>query len=169
MSIVIDTNTIVAVFDPANTNYQEFASIRKWIESKQGILVFGGTKYKTELGRVGRTQRIVRLMRDAGLAVSICDRTVDEIQNDIEQKTRGTECDDQHIIALLAASWCTLLCSQDKRSFPFVKDRQLYPRGMPAVKIFSSSRNSSILLRHQSQRIRNIRNLESINPSVGES
>lgn len=145
MCIVIDINTLSMVFNISNARHGDFADVKQYIESRAGFVVFGGTKYKAELAVTGRYLRLLRQLRDAGKAVSIFDDAVDEIEASILALTANTDCDDQHVIALLGASRCALLCSVDNRSFPFVKDRSLYPKGCPAVRIYTSPRNRKLL------------------------
>lgn len=145
MCIVIDINTLAMVFNTDNARHKDFCHVKTWIEERDGFVVYGGTKYKAELAETGRYMRLLRQLRDAGQAISIRDEAVDKIEIGVRRKTRGTDCDDQHVIALLGASRCLLLCSIDARSFEFVKDRNLYPKGTKAVKIYTSARNKRLL------------------------
>jgi hypothetical protein len=156
MCIVIDINTLAMVFNVSSARHGDFADVKKYVESRAGYVVFGGTKCKEELALTGRYLRLLRQLRDAGKAVSILDSAVDEIEASVLVLTANTDCDDQHVIALLAASRCTLLCSVDNRSFPFVKDRSLYPNGCPAVKIYTSPRNKKLLKRSTPSCLRNV-------------
>lgn len=155
MAIVIDVNVFPSVFDVQSENHAEFAPVKAWIEQRNGFLIYGGTKYKEELLRSYRTVRLVRTLRDAGCAVEISEAAVDALENEIRKKVAGTTCNDPHIIALLAAAKCALLCSKDKKSFPFIKDRSLYPRGAPRVRIYTSLRNASLLGRCTRESIAN--------------
>lgn len=74
------------------------------------------------------------------------DSVVDALEAEVQQKTQGTQCNDQHIIALLGAAHCSLLCSDDSKSFKFVRDRRLYPKGMPRVKVYRSAKHISLLV-----------------------
>lgn len=154
MCIVVDINTLPAVFSETCDNHPEFAPVKAWIEAGNGFLVFGGTKYKAELQRTFRYLRMIRQMQDAGLAVAVRDVEVDLTEREIIQRTEGTDCDDQHIIALLSTSRCSLLCSLDRRSYPFVRDRSLFPDGMQRVRIYSSRRNSRLLIRMSRDNLR---------------
>jgi hypothetical protein len=145
MCIVVDINTLAPVFSETCDKHAEFRPVKEWIDGGRGVLVFGGTEYKRELARTFRYMRLVRQMKDAGKAVAIRDDVVDAIEIDVRTKTRGQRCDDQHIIALLGASRCPLFCSDDLRSYNYVKQRSLYPAGMPKVRIYSSSKNSRML------------------------
>lgn len=145
MCIVIDTNALAMVFDESNSRHPDFSFIKEWIDQRLGFVVYGGTKYKNELSLTGRYMKIIRLLKDSGQAVMIHDDVVNQLEAVVTSKTVGTDCDDQHVIALLGASNCPLLCSVDSRSYPFVKDKGLYPKGCGKVKIFSSKRNRKLL------------------------
>ncbi len=156
MCVVIDINAFSSVFSEDSVNHEEYRPLKEWIDRGGGFLVYGGTKYKNELSKIPRYLRLVRLMRDAGQAVAIRDEAVDELESDVVNKTRGTDCDDQHVIALLGASRCSILCSEDARSYPFVKNRTLYPHGMPRVKIYRSARNATILGKTRKNKLSNL-------------
>lgn len=143
--MVIDSNSFTAVFEPDCKDHAEFSPVKCWIENGKGAIVFGGTKYKNELGF--RRMRLVRYMAETGLAISIRDDVVDEIEKFVIAKTSGTGCNDQHIIALLAAARCGLLCSLDKKSFSYIKNKKFYPKDAVRVRIYSSSKNAGLLVK----------------------
>jgi hypothetical protein len=155
MTAVIDINTFAMVFDKNNARHRDFSSVKTWIERGDGFLVFGGTKYIAELARSFRHLRLVRLMKDAGQAIEIDGAVVDAAEEVIIANTRGTACNDQHVMALLFASRCRLLCSLDSESYPFIKNRSLYPKGACTVRIYSSPRNADLLQRCRRDAIRN--------------
>ena len=126
------------VFNEDNARHADFSSVKSWIDGRCGFVVYGGTKYKAELAETVRYMRLLRLMRDAGQAISIRDEAVDEIERTVREKTNGTDC--------------------DNRSFEFVKDRSLYPKGAPVVKIYTSARNRKLLKKADPKSLRNIEN-----------
>lgn len=155
MCIVIDTNSFSAVFAEDNALHKEFSCVKAWIESGRGYLIYGGTNYKREIGKTGRHARLIKLLRDAGRAIAIQDEAVDSLEKKIIGATKGTDCDDQHLIALLGASSCPLVCTQDARAIPHLKNKVLYPKRSPAIKIFKSSRNKSLLTNSNPKKITN--------------
>jgi len=155
MAIVVDTNVFARVFDPTNKEHAEFALVKSWIERGDGFLVFGGTRYIAELAQSIHRLRLVRRLKESGMAVQIDSGTVDAIDQEILRLTAGTACNDQHIMALLAAARCGLLCSLDAESYPFVKARNCYPKGCIKVRIYSSSRNADLLVRVDRATVRN--------------
>ena len=145
MTIVVDINVLPCVFNSSNQKHAEFCCVADWIYSGDGFLVFGGTGYKKELSRMPRYLKLVRGLKDAGHAVAIADAAVDAQESIVADATEGTTCDDPHIIALLGVSRCPLLCSEDGRSFDFIKDRSLYPKGASRVRVYTGKRNRGLL------------------------
>lgn len=156
MAIVVDVNVFPSVFDSQNEDHAEFLPVKDWIERREGFLVYGGTTFKEELLQSYHRVKLVRLLRDAGRAVEISQATVDALEVEIKEKTAGTDCDDPHVIALLAASRCPLLCSRDKRSFDYVKDKRLYPKACPKVRIYTGIRNIKLLKPCKREQIINV-------------
>jgi hypothetical protein len=156
MAIVIDANVFPCVFNIESENHAEFAPIKLWIERGDGFLVYGGTTFKDELLQSYRRARFVRTLRDGGRAVEISSTAVDAIEAEVRVKVADTKCNDPHIIALLAAAKCALLCSHDKESFPFIKNRSLYPNGAPKVRIYTSLRNTRLLVKCARESITNV-------------
>ena len=145
MTIVVDVNSFPSVFDPSNEHHADFLPVKDWIHRRDGFLIFGGTTFKNELSKSHHRSRLVRLLKDAGMAIEVRDEVVDRLEEVVKGLTQGSTCDDPHLIALLAAARCPLLCSQDKRSFPFIKDKSYFPKGSCKVRIYTGIRNASLL------------------------
>jgi hypothetical protein len=155
MCIVVDINALALVFNPDSSD-RGFAPIRAWIERGDGFLVYGGTRYKDELKGTERYLRLVRQLKTAGRAVAISDHEVDSHERIIQRMAGAAAKGDFHIVALLGISHCGLLCSKDKRSFSLVKDRTLYPKGAPRVRIYTSGKNIGLLRRTNKNALRNL-------------
>lgn len=153
MTIVVDMNCLACVFSTEQAD-PEFSPVREFILEGVGQLIFGGSKYMEELKRAPRYTKLFNRLRDAGRAIRIRDQAVDVSCEKIERNLRKTDCDDTHIIALLATSNCGLLCSKDRRSFEFIKDTAHYHRDHVGVKIYSGKRNVGLLVR-QTQNVWN--------------
>lgn len=156
MCVVIDVNTLAAVFNEAAENHSDFSPVKDWIFEGHGFVVFGGTTYKRELQKTERYLRLIRTLKDSGKAISIRDQEVDMQESKVKKATLGSQCDDQHIIALLGAAQCGLLCSGDSRSFKFIKDRSLYPKGTPRVKIYTSAKHQVLLKKTSPRKLQNV-------------
>lgn len=152
--MVIDINALAPVFNCTCSRHEHFAPVKAWIDAGRGFIVFGGTRYKRELSAAYRYLLLVQQLRVAGKAVAIRDDVVDAAETVINGRTVGTDCDDQHIIALLGVSGCGLLCSDDCRSFKFIRDRTLFPKGARRVRIYSGLRNQRLLVRLKPDGIR---------------
>jgi len=145
MCIVVDINTLAPVFNKNCEGHVDFGPVREWVERGQGFVVFGGSRYKRELRKSFRYLRLIRQMKESGQAVAIRDDAVDAAETDVVALTKGTCCDDQYIVALLGISRCPLFCSQDTGSYEFIRNRALYPKRMPRVRIYSSRSNLELL------------------------
>lgn len=155
MCIVVDINTLAPVFSEKCHQHEDFRPVKEWIDKGRGFLVFGGTRYKHELSRTYRYLRLVRQMKDSGQAIAIRDDLVDATEAEVIEMTEATDCDDQHIIALLGISRCPLFCSHDSRSYKFIRDRSLYPKGMTRVRIYSSMKNQTLLKPMSREKLKN--------------
>jgi hypothetical protein len=144
VTILIDINTMAPVFDEQNALHHDFAPVRAWIVDGPGRFVFGGTKYKKEL-RKTRFVRLVNLLKDARKACEIRLDLVDQREREVIAQTEGTDCDDQHLIAILDVSGCLLFCSNDKRADKFITDRRWYAKGRKRPKIYRSVKHRDLL------------------------
>jgi hypothetical protein len=156
MCIVIDINTFSMVFDEANSNHCNFKPIRDWLQKRQGMVVVGGSKYLEELRHNHRHMKIINELRTAGLAIRVNDSIVDQMENHVKKQTVGTACNDHHIIALLGVSGSSILSSLDAESYPFVKDKSLYPSGSRKVRIYRSVRNKGLLKKCTIDEVKNV-------------
>jgi len=145
MCIVIDANTLAPVFNDRCDLHSDFKLIKKWIFDGNGFLIFGGTKYKNELKKAYRYLKLIRRLKDIHKAIEVCQRMVDMKEKDIITQTKGTSCNDQHIIAIFCVSKCILYCSKDSSSDVYIKDQKYYQKGHKRPKIYRSSKNSNLI------------------------
>lgn len=156
MCVVIDINCLSRVFDINNADHSEFSPVKEWIDCKGGRIVYGGSKYKAELLKAASYLRLLEQYNKARKTILIKDDVIDKHEKKVSEKLgKGTKCDDPHIIALLIASKCPLLCSVDERSFEFVKNTSLYPKKFKKPKIYSSSKNVNLLKKFDLKNIKN--------------
>lgn len=157
MCIVIDTNTLAPVFDSNCAVHRAYAPVKNWVMSGKGRVVYGGTRYMEELKKARRYLRVILQLRIARRAVEIECSKVDARETELTTKTAGTNCDDQHIIALLCVSGCKLVCSNDKRAFRYFKDRTNYRGARYAPSIYSNRGHKHLLSDENVVRLRNVR------------
>lgn len=140
MCIVIDINTLHLVFTGAET---DFTPVRDWIIHDKGKVVIGGSKFSAELLRAGKYLKIFGELKKRRKLVSIDNEKVNLKEEEIKHNVPA-KCNDAHIIAIISVSGCKLVCSVDSSSYPFLKQRNLYPTG-GVPKIYSRKGNSDLL------------------------
>lgn len=148
MCLVIDMNTIPLVFNPSSEGHGDYKPVYDWIIAGKGKMVCGGTKYWDELGLLIKYLRIVNQLRKAGKVVKVDDAEVDKKMNELMLLCNDKDFDDPHIAALLIVSGCKVLCSEDERSYPYIKRKAWYPDGKPTPKIYKRTafKNASSIL-----------------------
>jgi hypothetical protein len=156
MPIVVDINCLGSVFNPSAQRHDDFSPVKEYVMSGKGRLVFGGSGYMSELEKSRAYLTLFLNLRKTGQAVQINRDAVDAAEVLIRAKVDLSKCDDPHIIALLAVSSCPLLCTEDARSFPYVRDTSLYPPGRKKVKIYSSRRTAGLLRKKWRVRLREV-------------
>ena len=142
MCVVVDINALCFVF--GEDAHGLFAPIKNWITNGNGFFVFGGDKYIQELYKTQKYVKIIRLLNDKGRVRIIKKDVVNRKESELRMKIGCSDCDDHHIIAILDSSGCRLLCSVDKRSFRFVKDRTNYTDNK-RPKIYSGIRQTKLV------------------------
>lgn len=116
MCIIIDTNTLGPVFNVENAHHLNFKPVYNWIFLGPGKVVYGGTKYLEEIAKY---RKLFKILKDIGKAVSIDTAKVDHHTTITSKAIIDKDFDDQHLVGLLLASKCRLICSDDKRAYPF--------------------------------------------------
>lgn len=108
MCLIVDANVLGEFF----TN-DDFSIACAWIREGKGKLVFGGTKYRAELARVGPALRVVVELNRIGKTVQLADSSVDAREAEIAARS-DLESDDPHIIAMVQESGCCVVCTKDR-------------------------------------------------------
>ena|SRR5690554_3908565 len=145
MCLIIDANCFSCVFDKSDKNHSEFSAILKWITEGEGKIVYGGKKYKSELKNASKYIRIFRLLKEAKRAIEVCDDKVNRAEKIASSLKVHKDFDDPHLIAIATVSGCKIICTQEKRAIPFLKDPKLYPKGCTPPSLYTSSRNKDLL------------------------
>ena len=116
-----------------------------WVNSGKGRIIYGGEHYNRELRATNHYHGILTEMRRSRKAEEINGDSVDNVEREIINIINNENCDDTHIIAIVIVSRCRLICSKDKNSYIFLKDKSLYPNGCPIPKIYGSKTPKIIL------------------------
>ena len=143
MCAIIDNCAFSQVFNEADKNHKKFKPVNDWIVSGSGKFVYGGTKYIEQL-KQGRRARLVAELSRRGKVVRLPTEEVDAVAAKLKEKVPDRDFDDEHIVAIAIVSKCRIVCTGDKRSHPYIKRRDLYPKPMKPPKIYQSARNSEL-------------------------
>lgn len=144
MCIVIDINCLSKVFNTDDIDHEEFIPVKEWIISGKGKIVYGGAKFKQELRKTTEYRRLLTIFKRFQKIVEIDDNKVDRRFSEIVELV-DKNCDDPHLIAIFDISGCKLLCSHDDRSFPYIKDKQLYMYNKPP-RIYKGKKQKLLLV-----------------------
>jgi hypothetical protein len=139
MCLVIDANCFGLVFAKAKNG---FTPIRTWIEQGDGCMIYGGTKYNRELRDGGALPFVAELSRGRK-AANVPTDTVDQIAAQLKAKFPESKFNDEHIVALVVASRCCVVCSNDQTAIAYLKRVDVFAdyAGVKRPKIFKGHRD----------------------------
>jgi rRNA-processing protein FCF1 len=104
----------------------------------------GGATYKKEVKIESRSFPVLVELKRKSRIINVSDDDVDRLEKEIKAKTKGVkDFDDHHIVALVIASGCCVVCTKDERADKFLKNRRLYPNGC-IPKIYRSAKCSDL-------------------------
>ncbi|MBF0541786.1 MAG: hypothetical protein HQK91_10100 [Nitrospirae bacterium] len=139
MCVVIDINVFPHVFIE---KLNEYTPLKKWITIGNGKLVYGGTKYINELRQMSKYRKFLIRLRKARRLVEVDCLKVDNQEKLLIDKNLN-DFDDPHIIAIIIVSGCKLICTDDKRSYQYIKYKDIYPKNFELPKIYSPKTKKS--------------------------
>ncbi|GAA4294138.1 hypothetical protein [Aestuariibaculum suncheonense] len=145
MAVIVDVNCIPNVFSRKSLNHQEFKPVKDWIIKGKGLMVYGGSKYMGELKKLHAYLPIIRMLKDVGKVYVGDSASIDALQEKIEALREDNDFDDPHLPAIVIATKCRVICSEDTRSIKHVQDGKYYPRGVRTPVYYTSSGNSNLL------------------------
>ena len=145
MCIVLDANVFPEFFDSKNPSYNSYTKLRKWIFDGKGKLIFGGTKYREEVGEIRTFIGILASLERAGKIVQLDDEEVDRIQLEVRAIEKSARFDDPHLVAIILCSKCRVICTNDKRAFPYLKDLRFFKRAADRPRIYSDDKNYQLI------------------------
>jgi hypothetical protein len=144
MCIILDINVLCNIFESNNHSHLEFKSVYDWVYHGKGKIVYGGSKYIKELSKTKYLPIFVQY-RIANKAVHICNNKVDTETERASRLVQHKNFNDPHLVGLIIASGCKLICSADKKSFPFLTNQIFYSSKKLLPKIYSNKKNKNLL------------------------
>lgn len=140
MCLILDANRFSdALKKPTDPRY---VPLFKWLRDDAGMLVFGGTKYRAEIGRVGAAQRFFAEYSRAGKAHSEDDAGVDK-EEAVLISADSLASDDPHIIALARKTGARTVCTEDIDLMADVKNKSFLDR--PRGRIYQDASHVNLL------------------------
>lgn len=126
MCLVIDACCLSNVFIKKDKKHPAFEPVLQWITHGKGRMIYGGTKYNTELRKVSGVLGIVSELSRQRRTVMISSDVVDPIANELKQQIPDEEFDDEHLAALVIASRCRVVCTDDNTAISYLKRPGLF-------------------------------------------
>ena len=142
MCLVIDICCIASVFEGRSKQHSKFIPVLDWINGK-GRLIYGGTKYNAELGRAAKFLPYIAELSRKRRTVQIPSSQVDPIAAALKVKVTDAEFNDEHLVALVIASRCSVVCTNDNSAISYLKRVDLFADydGVSRPKIFRGHRS----------------------------
>ena len=141
MCVIVDTCCLPQVFDGGCKQHSQFAPVFSWINGS-GCMVYGGTKYNAELSRAPKYLNLITQLRKAGRAIQMPSEQVDPIAAALKARYPEPRFDDEHIVALVIASRCVVVCTNDDAAISYLRRNELFaPHGVKRPSIFRGRRN----------------------------
>lgn len=126
MCLIIDTCCLANVFDSANQRHADFVPVWQWLFKRNGCMIYGGTKYNRELMSVAKIFGMLTELEKKHKLVMIDAATVDAIAGALKTKVPCAAFNDEHIVALVIASRCRVVCTDDTKAIPYLKRSDMY-------------------------------------------
>jgi len=153
MCIILDANRFGdALSTPPKPDY---LPIIDWLtkHDRNGVVVFGGTKFLQEIARDDRARRWFVTLERSGRARSIDKTDVDAEEIQV-RRSKLCASDDEHLIALARMSGARVFCTEDKTLFEDVRNARLLSR--PRGRVYRRKAHIALLC-HNAQCKRHLR------------
>jgi len=110
-------------------------------------MVYGGSTYLKELRGMKKYLRLINILKSACKIIDCSDKMqkIDEKERFLTQQIDNPDFDDPHIVAILIVSGCKLVCSDDKRAYPYFTNSTWYDSARYVPKIYSHFKNNDLL------------------------
>lgn len=145
MCLILDANRFGdALSSPPKPDYRP---IIDWLteHGRDGVVVFGGTKFLQEIARNDRARRWFVTLERSGRAKSFDRTAIDAEERQVRRRGLCVS-DDEHLIALARVSGARVFCTEDAALFKDVRNRALLsaPRG----RVYRTKGHVALLCHH---------------------
>ena len=145
MCIVVDAPLLISLFKSSDPNHEKYKPVLHWLKNGSGKLVFGGTTYLQELSAVASILNVLKEFEKLHKVVRIATNLVDEHQAAVKEIAPEKNFDDPHLVAIVRASSCKLICVNDPRSHKYLRDVRFYESGKYRPSLYTRPRNHQLL------------------------
>jgi hypothetical protein len=142
--LILDTNRFGDVL--SEQSRPAYVPLLRWLTDPDGdgAVVYGGTKYRCEIGNHGKAREFFVQRWRAGRAHPIDNKIVDAEEARLKS-AKACASDDEHVVALARTSGARVVCTEDRALWADVKDRALMDR--PRGRVYRAAPHAR-LLRH---------------------
>lgn len=139
MCMIVDANVIPCVFSSKNAKHNDFKPVLQWLLFGKAKIIMGGKLWTKEIAEKQKSYVPLLLEMNKFNKVHFYDNTIiDSKENEIKSKEQDPDFDDPHIIALCIISKAKLLCSDDSRSFKFIRKIKEYDSNSVVPRIYTT-------------------------------
>lgn len=145
MCIIADPPTFIPIFKNTDPEYEKFSAVREWVQNGRGKFIMGGTTYQNELFAVRSILKILTELERRGKVKRTDTMTVDSEEAIVKELEPTQDFDDPHLVALVRASGCKVICIRDPRSHRFLRMAKFYKSKKDRPKLYTREKNINLL------------------------
>ena len=140
MCMIFDTNTISCIFSVNNKKHDDFKPVLRWLIYDKAKINLGGRLLTEELAG-NNLHHFIPLINELARLNKI--HYINNVQvnlkeQEIKDNNSSQDFDDSHIIALAIVSKAKIICSDDSRSFKFIRKIKEYDNRSDIPKIYTT-------------------------------
>ena len=143
--VILDTNCFSRVFNQKDMNHPQFASFLEWLCDGPGFLVYGGSRYFSELKKAEKYLRVFSILHRYNKARVYNKEQIDNEADRVSRMIEHQDFDDPHLAAIVIVSRSEVICTTDARCFPFLKRKDIYDGKAKCPKFYTGERCNNLL------------------------
>lgn len=145
MCIIVDTNVFHLVFKRNSVNHKDFEPVLNWVVNGYGTLVYGGSKYDKELYNAKEYLKLFNLLKKIRKAEKAENLIVDDQEKIVEKILSTNRFNDKHLAAIVRVTGCKIICTKDKTSHKYLKDKRVYQGKGKVPSLYTRKEHSKLL------------------------
>jgi len=145
MCIIADPPTLIPIFKQTDPEHKTFSAVLEWVMKGGGKFVIGGTKYTQELAAVRSIIPFMQELARQGKIFNASSDAVDKEEANLKAICPEADFDDPHLVALVKATGCRLICIRDPRAHRYLRMSKLYRSPSDRPKLYTREKNKNIL------------------------